>query len=198
MSNIPSKGGIDIMKKIILIIVFLCFSVVGYAEEYKGEVVNVWSVNATVLSGELHVSKGEGKYEGYKKLNGYPGQDVFQVYFKDGARHEIDILNIDLNERIEWEYKGITYNHSRQEIYKLFAEMQSLRSVNIKDTWQYQTFGQVYCDWLKQTTYDQDATRLIAAYQMFERGERPYDRFALANVKIDFSRNTDEDIDGIK
>lgn len=189
------------MRKMILILILLCFSSVGSAEEYKGEVVDIRSVNATVLSGELYVTDGEGKYEGYKKLNGYPGQDVFQVYFQSGknGRTEVDILNVDLNERIEWEYKGVTYNHSRLEIYKLFAEMQCRRSVAVKDTWQYQTFGQVYCDWLKQITYQQDATRLIAAQQMFAKGERPYDRFALANIKVDTMKtNSNTDLDGIK
>ena len=186
------------MRKMILILLLLCFSSVGSAEEYKGEVVNIYSANSTVLSGELYVTNGEGKYEGYKKLNGYAGQDVFQVYFQVNGGHKVDILNVDLNERIEWEYKGVTYNHSRREIYKLFAEMQCRRSVAVKDTWQYQTFGQVYCDWLKQITYDQDATRLIAAYQMFAKGERPYDRFTTANIKVDTRKTNNTELDGIK
>ena len=171
------------MRKLLLIVFLLCFSAVGFAEEYKGELVDVRSMNATVLSGELYVTDADGKHEGYKKLNGYPGQEKFQVYFKQGEVFA-DILYIDMNERINWEYKGAMHNNSREEIYGLFYEVHRKRSVAVKDTWEYKTFGQVYLDWLERIRITDDAMRLVSAQAMFARGERPYDRFAMAKIKL--------------
>lgn len=171
------------MRKMILILLLLCFSSVGSAEEYKGEVVDIRSVNKTVLSGELYITDADGKYEGYKKLNGYPGQDKFQVYFKQGEVFA-DILNIDMDERIEWEYKGATWNNSRREIYGLFADLRHSGSRAVHDTWEYKTFGQVYLDWLQRITITDDALRLVTAQALFARGEKPYDRFSTAKIKL--------------
>ena len=176
------------MRKMILILLLLCFSSVGSAEEYKGEVVNVYSMKATVLSGELYATNGEGKYEGYKKLNGYPGQNAFQVYFQgDGNSYSVsveDLSGIDLDERISWQHEGKQCNNSRKEIYNLLSDLHKLKPDEDSRKWMNDTFGQVYLDWISQGLITEDASRLVGKYKQFARGEKPYDRFATAKIKI--------------
>ena len=187
------------MRNIILILLLLCFSSVGFAEEYKGELVDVRSVHKTVLSGELYETDASNVHAGYKQLNGYPGQEKFLIYFSDKGPAITERIDIDLDEVIEWEYNGATLRNSRREIYGLFSDLRRSGSQSVRESWQYKTFGQVYVDWLQDVTIQQDVIRLVSGYKMFKRGERPYNRFTLANIKVDTRQtNNNTDLDGIK
>lgn len=190
------------MRKLLMIAFLLCFSTVGFAEEYKGELVDVRSMHTTVLSGLLYETDGGDVHGGYKKLNGYPGQDQFQIYFKEDRKALAvfaDQLNVNLEERIEWVYKGATQNNSRYEIYTLLNDLHHSRTNEGSREWMRKTFGQVYLDWIQRNLITEDAIRLVTKYKDFVTGVKPFDRFSTAKIKVDTRQtNNNTDLDGIK
>ena len=97
-------------RKIILLMVF-CFFLIStcFAETSKEKTDDQYFVivNQTkIYAKNLVVTDGEGAYDGYLKMSGYPRDDKFQIYFQDTSDDNFtsmhvtyqDLRGIDLNE----------------------------------------------------------------------------------------------------
>lgn len=128
----------------------------------------------TASSSALQVVDGEGDYAGYKRLTGYSDEDKYAIYFKgdqNSYRTTIeDLRGIDLNERVSWTYDGVSYSHTRRQLYGLFLDttwfQSNLGMSNdlLSVSWFEQTFGSVYDDWFEGMSYSNEAARWVQRY----------------------------------
>lgn len=175
----------------ITLIFCLCFMTSVLANRSQ---IHLESTNDPVYVDQLYVTDGEGSYTGYKKLNGYPLQDKFQVYFQGNSSsfHSTfeDLRGIDRNEVISWVDDGKNVQCTRAYLYNMFSETIPRTSHRadyvgkFSQDWAAKTFGQVYSDWLLGQAFSDDASNLVNKYFESQDSIKPNDRFSLANAKI--------------
>jgi hypothetical protein len=127
-----------------------------------------------VPAGPLYVVDGTGDYSGYQQLKGFTDEDKYEIYFKgkqSSFHTTIEVLNeVDLNEKITWEYNGRSLTHTRSQLYAFFSDTSKLRSLldvssqTLSHTWFEETFGDVYWEWLDGISYSEDASRWVEKY----------------------------------
>lgn len=127
-----------------------------------------------VPAGPLYVVEGTGDYSGYQQLKGFDDEDKYEIYFKGNQSSNYttieDLREIDLNEKITWEYNGSSFTNTRSQLYVLFSDTSKLRNIlgvssqTLSHTWFEETFGDVYWEWLDGLSYSEDASRWVEKY----------------------------------
>ncbi|MFD2670413.1 copper amine oxidase N-terminal domain-containing protein [Marinicrinis sediminis] len=122
-------------------------------------------------------SKGTGKYAGYQILHGHPQEKDYVVYFTHANEGGITSTSIaydlkkpeNMNERIKWSYDGVTYTSTRKQLYTYFSDTSEIVSFlsnqgAFSEQWFYDTFGQVYVDWIDKLGLLNYAEKHVNAY----------------------------------
>lgn len=127
-----------------------------------------------IPAGPLYVVEGTGDYSGYQQLKGFDDEDKYEIYFKGNQSSHYttieDLREIDLNEKITWEYNGKTFTNTRSQLYVFFSDSSKLRNLlgvssqTLSHTWFEETFGDVYWEWLDGISYSEDASRWVERY----------------------------------
>lgn len=167
-----------------LIVFFMFTSNICFANDNK---ITMDTTKEIVLLEKLYVSDGAGEYFGYQKLNGYPNENEFQIYFQDNSRGNIisyivkydDLRNIDINE--VWAFSmpdGSQGKLSRGEVNRIFLLYsgtqieQHLRSI----------FPGAYNDWYNSMFFSQDAERLVDKYLKYKNSTKSTGRFTTPEI----------------
>jgi len=109
------------------------------------------------------------------QLKGYEDEDKFRIYFQGNANSFMttveDLRGINLDERITWEYKGITLTNTIRELYNLFSDSLRIKSLlnieqgeELSDQWFIGVFGKVYLDWVDFVAISSKAPDLVTEY----------------------------------
>lgn len=119
--------------------------------------------NSAAPSHGMYAVPAEGEMEGWQLLKGHEYENVANIYFMQNgsilsAKLE-PIQTEDLNQIIEWtDETGKTRKNRLGDIYKMFGTF----SNQYTDDYLYQTFGDLYINWLEPSTID--PYRLINQY----------------------------------
>jgi len=184
---------------IMIVLTSVCFAATKSDEKNK---VMVSSVHEYALVDKLYVNNGEEKYKEYKKLNGYPGQHLFQVYFQDNSHDNItafhvtyeDLRGINLYEYIYFDLNGTPSKITRKRLYEIFSKFEDHRS----DAYFTETFPEIYKEFMLGLVFTDDATRLVERY--FEYKNNTHQGYIKGDIKFEFNDAKDPDatnIDGM-
>lgn len=160
------------------------------AEEYKWVEFNGHKVDVTTLT-ETIPENGNG----YCRLVGFPGDDVFEILFID--QYDVKLsYNPDLNKLVTWHDGTSTRQNTVGECHAMFASGK-LRTIAGEDyvPWLHKTFGSVYSDWIfSRSLFSDAATDMIKRRENIQSGERyelyddaltPDDILGLSSINID-------------
>lgn len=157
------------LKKISWVLIWLCLLTgVCFAEKTKNEI-HMDSTKEIAYLDRIYVTDGESSYKDYKKLNGYPLQNKFQIYFQDSSHGNVtsyhvtydDLRGIDFNE--VWDFtlpNGAPFRITRGQVNRIFADYEHT------DVGRYlkSIFPGAYEDWFQSMVFSQDANRLVDRY----------------------------------
>jgi hypothetical protein len=172
--KIPRIGdeGVDMGKKIILLMIFcLLFMSVCFAGSQQAKTDDQYyvTVNQTrIFAKELVIMDGTGKYSGYLKMNGYPEEGKFQIYFQDNSHDNItsmhvtyeDLRGIDLNEYFYFNYQGTEYRMTRGKVNNVFLSYPGTDF----ELFLRKTFPGAYNDWLEAQAFSNKAQSIVDCY----------------------------------
>ena len=192
------------LKRIICLTFFLTSLFISICLANENEV-RMDSVKGVALLDALSDSKGEGKYAGYQKLNGYPGEDKFQIYYEDSSHDTIisfhatyeDLQGLNLDE--VWDFtmpNGTPMKLTRRQVYNIFL---SYGGTPV-EKYISEVFPGAYDDWFMGMVFSQDAARLVGKYLEKKHGIKKVNLHRIDDVKIETNpnQNADErDLDGM-
>lgn len=142
-----------------------------FAESKQKQADDQYSViiNQTkIFAKNLTIIDGTGQYEGYLKMNGYPGENKFQIYFQDNSHDNItsmhftyeDLRGIDLDEYFYFTYEGTELKITRRKANIVFS---SFAGTDF-GLFLIKTFPGAYNDWFEAQAFSTDAERLVNCY----------------------------------
>lgn len=154
-----------------------------------------------IPAGPLYVVEGTGDYSGYQQLKGFDDEDKYEIYFKgnESSRYTTieDLREIDLTEKITWEYNGKSFTNTRSQLYVFFSDASKLRNLlgvssqTLSHSWFEETFGDVYWEWLDGISYSEDASRWVEKY--FQQINPPKSNVSLTpNAKVTVEKRPEE------
>jgi hypothetical protein len=159
-------------RKIILLMVF-CFFLIStcFAETSKEKTDDQYFVivNQTkIYAKNLVVTDGEGAYDGYLKMSGYPRDDKFQIYFQDTSDDNFtsmhvtyqDLRGIDLNEYFYFTYNETEYKITRAKTNNVFLSYPGTAF----ELFLRKNFPGAYNDWFETQAFSTDAERIVQCY----------------------------------
>ena len=184
-------------RKTALLVIFIAVVLTPVCFANDNEV-RMDSIKGVALLDKLSVSNGEGEYTGYLKLNGYPWEDKFQIYYQDNSHDSIisfhvtyaDLRGFNLDEL--WDFSmpnGTPMRISRRQAYNIFLSYGGTPA----EKYISEVFPGAYDDWLASMVFSQDATRLVERYLKKKHGIKTVNRYTTADVKIESSSTKDRD-----
>lgn len=176
----------------------ICFA------ESKDDDYHVRIGNADVYAKDLIISQGEGQYEGYLKMNNYPKEDKFQIYFKDSSHDNIisthvtyeDLRNLDYDEMFRFTLpSGKMGALSRKQANNIFLSFSGTEAELFLRT----VLPEVYNDWFETQAFSTDANSLVNCYVNYKHGVKiKGDTIKIDEGGIrDVADQEDENFDGI-
>ncbi|MBN2899604.1 MAG: S-layer homology domain-containing protein [Clostridia bacterium] len=127
----------------------------------------------------LYTEPGTGEFDGYLRLKGYPYENTYPIYFYCTADSLITFTDNDenMNETINWTYKGVPRQSTRQECYNLFdntspldiAEVQYTKNSFTEDLLR-DIFTTTYADWFNESLFKQSTFIIVDRYLDYHNG----------------------------
>ena len=131
-----------------------------------------------VFAKDLIITDGvDDGHSGYFKMNGYPGEDRFQIYFQDNSHDNItsmhviydDLRGLDLNEYFYFTYEGIEYRMPRGKVNNAFLNYAG----SDFELFLRATFPGAYNDWIESNAFSNEAERLVKSYIDYKHKLKP-------------------------
>ncbi len=157
------------------------------ADEYRHVKFNGHNVDIATL----RETPATGIYDGYVRLRGYTGDNIFQIYFID----EEDIKAVytpDTSKVVTWHDGKQTRQNTVSECHAFFisGQLRGIAQGNYS-SWLEKTFGSVYTDWIFGQRLLEDSAKLLVTrfvnisngirYESTEEWTSPEDMLGLAD-----------------